>query len=228
MRAPRRAPVLMYASVLLVRWRILTDEPHASERDREASSMACTALFHGDACTLTTREQLGRMTAAERIAADRRRARRLAQQLRDCSTRADEDAPARRLEPYAVAYGAWQKRAEARPSRCRLDRVVGNDEHFFQPQCVDVRCAPESLGRELFNVLDAPLGHLLRRQAHHLEARRAAGDLARQNHERLRLEAVRRKAPMLAFGVGCAEAGEVHAVVAPHERPHALRGGRRL
>src|SRR5919201_4758386 len=169
MRAPRRAPVLMYASILLVRWRILTDEPHASERGRQASSMACAALFHGDACTLTTREQLGRMTAAERIAADRRRARRLAEQLRDCSTRADEDAPARRLEPYAVAYGAWQKRAEARPSRCRLDRVVGNDEHFFQPQWIHIARQPELLRRELLDVMDASLGHLIRRQPHHLE-----------------------------------------------------------
>src|SRR5919109_4439745 len=120
MRAPRRAPVLMYASILLVRWRNLTDEPHASERGRETRGMACAALLHGDACTLATREQLARMTAAERIAGDRRRGRRFAEQPGYLSSITNEDGTACRFQPHAVAFSAWQERGEARPAGCRL------------------------------------------------------------------------------------------------------------
>src|SRR5436190_224921 len=84
------------------------------------------------------------------------------------SAAADENTATRRLEPHAIAFSARQERGEARPASCRLDRVVGDDEDFVQPQWVDLGCVPELLRREVLDVLDAALGHLLRRQPHHL------------------------------------------------------------
>src|SRR5207237_7180369 len=87
--------------------------------------------------------------------------------------------------------------------------------------------APWRFGRELLYEPDATLRHLLRRRAHDLEARAAARNLAREIDQRLRLVAVRREPLVFAGGIRRAEADELHAVVAPHERTHA-RGGRRV
>src|SRR2546423_11065557 len=160
MRARRQARSLSYACILLVRWRILTDEPNAPERGGQLGRMPRAALLHGDACLLTTREQRLRLTAAERIARDRRRRRRLAEQLCHRCARADEDPAARRLEPHAVGIGLRNERRKARPARGGLHRIFGDDEDFVQAQRLDIRRAPHVLGRELLYELDATLRHL--------------------------------------------------------------------
>jgi len=180
-----------------------------------------------EAFRLATLDACARLVAGERIAGDRRRGRCLAQQLGDRRARADKHAAARRLEPHAITVGARHEGGEARPAGRGLRRVVGDDIHLVQAQRVHIGPAPQVLGRELLDVLDAPLGHFLRRQPHDLEARRAARDLAREIDERLRLEAMRREPPLFARGVRRAVAKQVDAVIASHQRAHAL-GGRRV
>src|SRR5216683_2018278 len=89
-----RARFFASALSLLLRWRILTEQPRAPEGLWERGRVTLAVLLHGDACCFTTLGERLRMTATKCIAGDCRRGRRMAQQLRDHSTLADENAAA--------------------------------------------------------------------------------------------------------------------------------------
>src|SRR3954466_12608689 len=133
---------------LLLRWRILTEQPRSPEGFRERGAIAFAVLLHSDACSFTTHGELLRMTARERVARDRRRRRRGTELLCDRGTLADENAPARGVELHAVAHRARNHGGKARPARRGLDRILRHHEHLFEAQEVDVACAPDVLRRE--------------------------------------------------------------------------------
>src|SRR5689334_15933545 len=161
MRALRRAPVLMYASILLVRWRILTDEPHAPERCGQLGGLVRAALLHGRSYLLTTRDEHLRLTARERIAGNRRRLRRFTEELGDLLPLGNEDRTARGVEPHAVVHRARYERGEARPTCSCRHRVVRDDVHLLQAKRVHIGGSPELLGSQMLDVLNASFRHLL-------------------------------------------------------------------
>src|SRR4051812_23149287 len=156
------------------------------------------------------------MTATECIAGDGWRSRRMTQSLRDDRALGDEDAAACRLELHPVAHRPRNEGAEARPACGRCHRILCHHEDLLQTPWIHIGLAPEMLRRELLYILDASLGHLLRRQSDDLEPGRAAIDGALQVNKGLRFEAVRLQAPLLTFCVGRAEAHEMHAGIARH------------
>src|SRR5689334_4573543 len=109
MRARRQARALLCASILLVRWRILTDEPHGPELRRQPHGMAAAGALHREARFFATRDELLRLTRSHRIAGDRRRGGRIAQKLNELFARRDGDPAARRLELHAMALAPRQQ-----------------------------------------------------------------------------------------------------------------------
>src|SRR3954471_16361233 len=114
------------------------------------------------------------MTAAECIAGDRWRGRRMSQPLRDHRALGDEDAAACRLELHPVAHWPRNEGAEARPACGRCHGILRHHEDLLETPWIHIGLAPEMLGRELLYILDASLGHFLRRQSHDLAPGRAA------------------------------------------------------
>src|SRR5207302_5822089 len=163
---------------------LASQQPDPSELGWQRYGDADGGILDREPGTGTTCRKLLRMTAAERIAGERRCRWDIAQQLAERIGGADADVAALGLECRHVAVGPRQQPREARPARRGLRRAIGDDE---QRPPVDhavgmseIFLAPDVLRSEVLHVLDAALRHFPARGPHPLEAHRVRVELALQ------------------------------------------------